>query len=179
MIHHPDDHPDHLDPQNPVRFCPYCGTGLSYKHTAGKLRPFCSQCGWIYFPDPKVGTAVMIVQDGSVLLVRRVNQPYAGAWALPAGFMDAHEDPAEAARRECLEETGLDVEITGLLGIYPGHEHTRGADILIVYDATVHAGCLQPGDDADQAAFFPLDALPPLAFKATRLALEQRAKRGD
>jgi len=54
-----------------------------------------------------VAVAVLIERDGKVLLVRRANTPQKGMWTLPAGFVDAGEDPAQAAERECLEETGL------------------------------------------------------------------------
>ena len=122
--------------------------------------------------DPKVAAAVRVVDDtGRVLLTRRVNPPHQGSWTLPAGFVNAGEDPARAAARECLEETGLVVEITGLLDVIAGKEHDRGADFIIVYSARVTGGRLQAGDDADRAAFFDPNALPPLAFEATRRAL--------
>jgi 8-oxo-dGTP diphosphatase len=82
--------------------------------------------------------------------------------------MDAGENPDRAAERECLEETGLTVSITGLLDVMPGQAHARGADILIVYRAEILAGAVQAGDDADQVDFFDLDNLPPLAFTSTQ-----------
>ncbi len=157
--------------QDPFRFCPRCGSPLEARLSFGQIRPVCPSCGYIHFNDPKVAAGVLVEQDGKVLLVRRVNEPQQGLWSFPAGFIDAYEDPAEAARRECLEETGLEVEITGLLDVIGGREHERGADIVIVYRAAVSGGALQPGDDADQAAFFPRSELPPLAFRATRKAL--------
>ena len=107
-------------------------------------------------------------QNGSVLLTRRIYNPNKGDWTLPAGFVDAHEDPMHAAARECKEETGLIVKITHLRDIISGREHERGADMVIVYDAEIIGGELTAGDDADQVAFFPLNQLPPLAFKATK-----------
>jgi len=153
------------------RFCPRCGHSLEARVIFGKNRDVCPSCGFIHFEDPKVAAGVLIEQDGKVLLVRRVNEPQQGLWSFPAGFIDAYEDPAEGARRECLEETGLEVEITGLVDVIGGREHKHGADIVIVYRAEITGGLLQPGDDADRAAFFSRDDLPPLAFRATRLAL--------
>jgi 8-oxo-dGTP diphosphatase len=153
------------------RFCPICGSLLESRVLFGKNRPVCPDCGFIHFDDPKVASSVLVEQDGKVLLVRRLNSPQIGQWSFPAGFVDAYEDPADAARRECLEETGLEVEITELLDVIGGREHEHGADIVIVYRAAVTGGELKAGDDADQAAFFPRDQLPPLAFRATRLAL--------
>src|SRR5678815_4817259 len=93
-------------------YCPRCAALLSQEMRFGKLRPVCPACGWIHFVDPKVAAAVLIEQDGRVLLVRRVNEPFRGFWTLPAGFINGGEDPAEAAIRECIEETGLSVHVT-------------------------------------------------------------------
>jgi len=101
-------------------------------------------------------------------MVKRANDPLRGLWTLPAGFVDAGEDPQEAAVRECWEETNLKVRITGLLDVLAGQEHPRGAHILIVYQGEIQSGELNPGDDAAAAAFFPLKELPPLAFETTR-----------
>jgi ADP-ribose pyrophosphatase YjhB (NUDIX family) len=106
-----------------------------------------------------------------VLLVRRANSPEQGRWALPAGFIDAGELPEQAAARECLEETGLKVKITGLLDVIGGREHPQGADIVILYRGEVLEGQLTPGDDADALGYFSQGEMPPLAFEATRRAL--------
>lgn len=150
-----------------VNYCLRCGNPLTRQERFGSLRPVCPACGWIYFADPKVAAAALIQHDGRILLVRRANDPQRGLWTLPAGFVDAGEDPVEAVRRECLEETGLETRIIGLLDLLYGQEHSRGAHILIVYRAEMIGGTLHPGDDVDQAAFFSLHDLPPLAFKTT------------
>jgi len=119
-----------------------------------------------------VAIAALIIRDNEVLLARRINEPGKGLWTLPAGFMDAGENPEEAARRECLEETGLDVKILSLFTLINGREHPRGSDILLVYNAQIQSGELQPGDDVDELAFFPIENLPPLAFSSTRQILK-------
>lgn len=114
----------------------------------------------------------MLIENGDkVLLVKRLNEPGLGLWSLPAGFIDAGEDPSEAAARECLEETGLEVRITGLLDVINGKENGRGADIIILYRAEVTGGDLIPGDDAEEVDFFSRTDLPSLAFKSTRIVL--------
>ena len=85
--------------------------------------------------------------------------------------MDAGEDPARAAERECLEETGLSVRVTRVLDVIAGREHDRGADIVIAYQGEVITGVLSPGDDADAADWFTREGLPPLAFIATQKIL--------
>ena len=159
----------------PYRFCPLCARALETRQLFGKLRPVCPDCGWMYFSDPKVAAAVVVENDGQVLLTRRVNEPQRGLWSLPAGFVDAYEDPVRAAERECLEETGLQVAVTELMEVFSGREHPRGADIVIVYRACWTGGNLAHGDDADQAAFFPYNQLPALAFKVTRSILKKMA----
>ncbi len=153
-------------------FCPRCATPVFYEQRFGAMREICPQCGWIHFVDPKVAAGVLVISDARVLLVRRVNEPYRGMWTLPAGFVNGGEDPAEAAARECLEETGLSVRVTRLFDIVSGREHPRGADFIIVYQAEVISGEMKPDDDADAVEWFDKNNLPPLAFLATQKVLQ-------
>lgn len=150
-----------------IHFCPSCGTPVIINNIFGSDRPVCPACGWIHFSDPKVASAVLVEDNGKVLLTRRVNEPFKGYWTLPAGFIDACEDPAKAAERECFEETGLKVDVTVLHKVITGREHGAGADIVLVYKASIVSGELKAGDDADEAGWFSLDNLPSLAFRAT------------
>jgi 8-oxo-dGTP diphosphatase len=154
-----------------INYCPLCGTALVVRSQSREGHLTCPACGWIYYADPKVAAAVLVEQDNQVLLTRRVGEPSIGFWSLPAGFVNAYEDPARAAERECLEETGLVVTVTGLIDVISGREHPRGADIVIIYRAKIKGGTLCAGDDADRAAFFDRQELPPLAFRSTRLVL--------
>jgi 8-oxo-dGTP diphosphatase len=156
-----------------INFCPRCGSRLTHEQRAGRERPVCPSCDWVYFPDPKVAVVSLVFRDGQVLLARRVNTPQQGLWTLPGGFVDAGEDPARAAERECLEETGLTVQVTELVDVLSGQEHPRGAHILIVYRAEILSGMVKPGDDADRVAFFELNNLPPLAFLSTKQILNR------
>lgn len=153
------------------RYCPACGAPLTRQRAFGKLRPVCTRCGRVHFREPKVAAAVFIKWDDRVLLVRRVHDSERGRWSLPAGFVDAGEDPRQAAAREVLEETGLEVEITALLEVLHAGEHQGGADIVIVYAGEVVAGDLMAGDDVDSAKFFAAHELPRLAFESTRQVL--------
>ncbi len=153
------------------KYCPRCTTPLTHEDRFGALRAVCPNCKWIHFIDPKVAAAVLVEQDERVLLVRRAGEPFRGLWTLPAGFINSGEDPAEAAARECLEETGLSVRVTRVFDIVAGREHPNGADFVIVYETELIGGDLKPDDDADAAEWFARDGLPPLAFQATKKVL--------
>ncbi|MFC2053964.1 NUDIX domain-containing protein [Chloroflexota bacterium] len=157
-----------------INYCPRCGTPVIQAERAGRLRPVCPHCGWIYFADPKVAVAALITRENKVLLVRRTVDPQRGLWALPAGYVDAGEDPVSALERECLEETGLTVRVTGLLDVLNGQEHPNGAHIIIVYRAEVVSGSLRPDDDVDRADYFRRNNLPALAFTSTRKLLDMQ-----
>ena len=158
--------------ENPILYCPHCGSTLIERLHSGKMRPSCPICDWVYFPDPKVAVAVLIKNDNQVLLVQRSFDPKKGHWTLPSGFVDAGEDPKLAVKRECLEETGLEIKDIQLVDVLFSQEHPRGASILIIYKAEVESGLLIAGDDASQAIYFAVKDLPPLAFTSTRNILD-------
>ena len=159
-------------PNSDFNFCPRCGAALAQEFRFGQVRGVCHTCEWIHFIDPKVAAGVLMTQHGRVLLVRRSGEPFRGLWTLPAGFVNSGEDPAEAAARECLEETGLSVRVTRVFDIIAGKEHPRGADFVIVYVAEVIGGELKADDDADAVEWFDKNNLPPIAFRATQKVLQ-------
>ena len=129
--------------------------------------------------EPTRGRVVIdgvLVEDGSVLLVRRRNPPFAGAYALPGGFVDYGETVEAAAAREVQEETGLAVAVDRLVGVYsdPARD-PRGHTVSVTFLVRRRGGTLLGADDADEARFFPLDALPALAFDHARILADARA----
>jgi ADP-ribose pyrophosphatase YjhB (NUDIX family) len=146
------------------------------------VRRYCPACDRIVFREHKVAAGVVVERGDSgasreVLLVRRRLKPRRGFWSFPAGFVDFDETPAQAAVRECREETGLEVEIIDLLDVIAGEKH-GDADIVIVYRARWVGGGrmeeqLRAADDVDRVGFFPPEDLPPLAFRATREAIDK------
>ena len=98
-----------------LRFCPRCAGELAECEVRGHPRLRCGSCGYIFYTAPAPVTCVLVVDDGRVLLVRRRYPPKTGQWCLPAGFVEPGEEPSESARRETEEETGLVVDITGLI----------------------------------------------------------------
>ncbi len=149
-----------------MEFCSACGARVE---PAGRHH-LCTGCGRRHFRDPKVGVGVVVVQDGRLLLVRRGVPPGKGLWALPAGYVDAGEDPREAAAREALEETGLQVRVGAVVDVYAADvtDGRRGASFFLAFEAELVGGELAAADDALDAGFFGPGELPELAFDSTR-----------
>ena len=144
-----------------TNFCQRCGHRLSLKEIEGKQRPYCSSCGYIAFADPKLAAVVLATMDGKLVMVRRGIEPAMGRWAFPSGYVDRGEAVADAAVREVMEETGLDVRLTAFVGLYSS---SGNPVVLAVYSAEVVGGSLRPGGDARETALFDPEALPPLPF---------------
>jgi 8-oxo-dGTP diphosphatase len=126
------------------------------------------------YEKPSLTVDIIVVVPGDdryeVLLIRRKHPPFEGRWALPGGFVDPHEPLGHAARRELLEETGIEPARLDQLHTFgdPGRD-PRGWTVSVAYLATLGKGeaqFLQPhaGDDAADVGWFDLLALPPLAF---------------
>lgn len=161
------------------RYCPRCGVGaVAGAGPDGRLGCAVDGCGWVHWVDPKLAV-VVLVEDvaGRLLYVRRGHEPAMGSWAWPSGFVDAGERVEDAAVREVREETGIVAQLGELLGVWSG-----GGDpvVLLVWRARAVGGVLQAGDEADDAAWFAVDAAPPSAFahdasilRAWRRAMEK------
>ncbi|MFJ1597882.1 NUDIX domain-containing protein [Streptomyces sp. NPDC088261] len=120
------------------------------------------------FETIRLTADVVLIANGHVLLIERGWDPFEGMWALPGGHVDAGETSLTAAARELAEETGIAVTTADLrqVGTFdaPGRD-PRGRYVTVAYAATLPRP-VQPsaGDDAAAARWWPLDALPVLAF---------------
>jgi 8-oxo-dGTP diphosphatase len=104
---------------------------------------------------PKLMVDVVVPsEEGRILLVRRGSDPYEGYWALPGGFVEVGETLETAAVREAGEETGLEVEIVRLVGVYsdPGRD-PRGHNVSCAYLARARDGEPSAATDAVEASF--------------------------
>jgi len=153
-----------------------CATELRLEMVEHRLLPRCPACAFTIYPDPKVAVSTIVEVERSLLLVQRKHHP-AKLWCLPGGYVDATETPADAARREVYEETGLQIDVIKLVQVYGD---TEAGVILIVYRSGPPTGTmLIDPDELLDARFFDCDRLPPacaLAFVTGRAAILDWAK---
>jgi 8-oxo-dGTP diphosphatase len=169
---------------NRATFCPRCGAAMEKAEIGGRMREVCPACQFILFRNPVPGVGVLVEvsspegkassegKDDGIVLIQRGQPPFVGRWALPAGFIEEDESVEQAAIRECQEETGLEVELVELFGVYSFPEGPVQSGIIIFYRARPVGGTLHAGDDAQDVAIFPPDGLPEnVAFRTHREVL--------
>jgi 8-oxo-dGTP diphosphatase len=150
------------------RFCPVCASELRVEEGT---RAECPECGFRAWASSKpTACAVVVGDDGRVLLVRRAGEPFRGYWDLPGGFLEEGEHPLDALRRELREETGLEVEPGEFIGVWIdryGDAEDAHATLNLYWKALVLSGEPSAADDVSELRWFPPDELPPpteLAF---------------
>jgi ADP-ribose pyrophosphatase YjhB (NUDIX family) len=139
----------------------------------------CAACGFFAYGSSIPGTEAVIVDgEGRVLLGRRAFEPHVGRWDLPGGFLNESEDPLVALHREVQEETGLTVEVDGLLGTW-NEPYQDGRTVLCLTWFARGTGEAIAADDVTELRWFAADEIPwdELAFvhdaEAIRLGLRR------
>lgn len=133
--------------------------------------------------------AVIWNANGEVLLIRRRKAPRRGEWSLPGGKVEFGESLVEAVLREVKEETGLEVEILGLIDIVESiRDASAGSPdnhfVLVDFGARVVSGVARAGSDAADARWFPYEELQGLGVWSemqriiAQSAQKHRPKRG-
>ena len=157
-------------------FCAGCGSRLEIKAVEGKPRPVCVNCQRVVYHDPKVAATCVVERQGKVLMIQRDTPVGRGLWSMPGGYIDRGEVVEEGAAREVLEETGLQVEVQGLLGLFS----EAGIPVLVVaFTARETGGSLIAGPEAQDVGFFSLEDLPPMAFPWDKVILDRWRRLGD
>ncbi|HKX03646.1 MAG TPA: NUDIX hydrolase [Methylomirabilota bacterium] len=170
----------HISPET-IRFCPLCGAGLVATPMGPDKRPemVCSGCGFIFYMTQKVVAGTIPWQDGRLLLTRRAIDPAIGKWTFPGGYVDWGETVDAAALRETWEETGLTVELGGLVGVY---SYANAPVVIVVYRAQVLGGALTLCHENDRLEWVTPAEVPweELAFPSTVAAMRDfLARPGD
>ncbi len=157
------------------RFCNQCGAPVTAAERHGETAWACA-CGHVQVRRPTVGVAVVVLEDDELLLVRRAFGMKAGEWCIPCGHVGWGEDVREAAVRELAEETGLVIELDGVLDVHSNMWRPERQTVGIWFRGRRVGGRLQAGDDAAEARFVHLDRIGVdvgLAFDTDLLVVDQ------
>jgi 8-oxo-dGTP diphosphatase len=133
-----------------ARFCPRCAAEAEVRFPRSIT---CPSCGYGAFYNPKpVACAIAANPVGDVYLLRRGFEPSRGLWTMPGGFVDLGETVEDAAIRETKEEIGLEIELTGLVGVY-----SRSTDriVVVVYGARAEGTPSRSEEALEVEAFTP------------------------
>jgi ADP-ribose pyrophosphatase YjhB (NUDIX family) len=142
------------------RHCPRCTTVLEQE--TGRVR--CPACGFVAYANPAATACALVTDDdGRLLLGRRADEPFNGLWDTPGGFVEEGEHPLDALRRELREETGLEVEPGGFVGVWMdlyGDGPGAASTLNLYWEARVLGGELRAADDVAELAWFAPSDLP-------------------
>ena len=131
----------------------------------------CRGCSFIFYQGPKLVAAAIFELDGGIVLVQRAIDPGYGRWTFPGGFVERGEVAERAAEREVLEEAGVEIEVTDIVGLYT---YEGQIPAIAVFSARVTGGKPTPLDETMAVQTFPRDGLPwsQMAFPSTEHALK-------
>jgi 8-oxo-dGTP diphosphatase len=161
----------------PYKFCPFCREELETRRIPahdGPERRVCAACGFVQWGNSKASASgVLVREDGRILLAKRAREPFRDWWDIPGGFLEAGEHPEVGVAREFREETGLEIEVVSLIGVYmdtygpPPSEDT----LNFYYECRPVRGTMAAEDDVSELGWFDPDDLPgPLAFENANMA---------
>ncbi|GBE26615.1 bifunctional NMN adenylyltransferase/Nudix hydrolase [bacterium BMS3Bbin03] len=160
------------------KYCPYCAAPLKDGTENRSFIQICPNCGWIHYFNPVPSSAILpVLPDGQIVLIRRQNEPFAGKWAIPSGFVEYGENPEETALRELKEETGLTGKIDSLLDISEKETPAYGSVLVITYLVNITGGEMEAHDDAKEIAAFSPDKFPPIEIKLFQDVLDKYKRR--
>ena len=155
-------------------YCPKCGGGLAYKPRGAATRLTCGGCGYVFYENPVVGVAAIVLCDKKILLGKRAgHSTYPGLWCIPCGYVEYNEDVREAVKREFKEETGLIIEVGNVFTVHSNWHNPELHTVGIWFNAEVVGGELEAGDDIAEVGYFSFDNIPPLAFATDALVIAE------
>ena len=155
------------------KFCPRCGNRLRVRllKRGEPERLVCESCGFVFYLGPKLVAGAIIEIDGRIVLIQRDIEPGYGKWTFPGGFVECGERVEAAAEREVLEESGLEIEVGEIVGLYT---YDGQIPAIAVFAAEVTGGEPTPLDETMDIRCFPREGLPwtEMAFPSTEQALK-------
>ncbi len=155
------------------RFCPRCAGRLEGRviKEGEPERLVCGECGFVFYLGPKLVVGAIFELDGGIVLIQRSIEPGYGKWTFPGGFVERGEVAEDAAEREALEEAGVEIEVTGIVGLYT---YEGQVPAIAVFSARATGGEPAPLDETLDVKRFPRDELPwsEMAFPSTEQALK-------
>lgn len=161
------------------KFCPRCAGRFETRFIkdGDPERLVCPDCGLVFYLGPKLVAGAIFEMDGEIVLVQRDIEPGYGFWTFPGGFVERGESAEAAAEREVLEECGLRIEASGIIGLY---SYEGEIPAIAVFRARVVGGEPEPLDETMDVRGFPRDKLPwtEMAFPSTEQALKDYLRSG-
>ena len=159
------------------KFCPACGAELkSYLMKENEPpRLVCTECGFINYQDPKLVVNSIIEFNNRIIFLKRIGESESCRLALPGGYVDRGETLESAAKREAMEECGIEVGIQYLQGLY---SYPGKTEIVAIFIAKYISGELIAGDGASEVKLLNQNSIPwnRLAFPSIYLALWEYSK---
>jgi NADH pyrophosphatase NudC (nudix superfamily) len=150
------------------RLCPRCGADLTH----GRGCVTCGACGFEHFANPAPAVSALVLDEqGRLLLARRAVEPDTGLWDTLGGFLEEGEDAIAALQRELREEAGAEIEVGAFVGTFPdryGDAEDAPPNLNIVWEASIVSGEPKPDDDVAELRWFAPGEFPPeneLAFR--------------
>jgi 8-oxo-dGTP diphosphatase len=155
------------------RFCPRCGGRFEERvlKEGDPERLVCGSCSFVFYLGPKLVAGVIFEMSGGIVLIKRAIEPGYGKWTFPGGFVERGEVAEAAAERETREETGVEIEVSGIVGLYT---YEGQIPAIAVFSGRAVAGEPAPLDETLAVESFPKDGLPwaEMAFPSTEHALK-------
>jgi 8-oxo-dGTP diphosphatase len=155
------------------KFCPCCAGHLEGRviKVGEPERLVCGKCGFVFYLGPKLVAGAIIELDVGIVLIQRAIEPGYGKWTFPGGFVERGEVAEAAAEREALEEAGVEIKITGIVGLY---SYEGQVPAIAVFSARATGGEPAPLDETLAVRSFQRDELPwfQMAFPSTEQALK-------
>jgi len=164
------------------KFCPLCTGKFITRDVLGDeyTRLVCPDCSYIYYSNPHPTVIAIIEKKDQLLLVKRKNDPHAGFWDLPGGFVESGQNLETALAAELEEEIGVGIKssqyFASFVSKYPT-QHMKRSIVGIAFKVEVASENFQAKSDVTAVKYFPKNDLPKIApLQDVQLAIKKLLK---